>query len=180
MANAGSIMECIMGIVKRFVHVIAQIIYVLIVIYALVCAPMIFGYKPLVVLSGSMEPSFSTGSVVYYTKVSTSDLKAGDIITFEGNSGIIISHRIEKVNSKTFVTKGDANNTVDPQEVPFDKVLGRDANFYIPFVGYFIKFVNDNLLLVGIPVVIILLLEFFLSNKDFDKDIKERSMMING
>ena len=62
--------------------------------------PSVFGYKPFIVLSGSMEPSFSTGSVVYYTKVSTSDLKAGDIITFEGNSGIIISHRIEKVNSQ--------------------------------------------------------------------------------
>ena len=82
MACRSGLVEFIMAIVKRFVHVIAQIIYVLIVIYALVCAPMIFGYKPLVVLSGSMEPSFSTGSVVYYTKVSTSDLKAGDIITF--------------------------------------------------------------------------------------------------
>jgi len=168
-----------MGYIKRIVHVLAELVYILIILYALVCAPMIFGYKPLVVLTGSMEPVLKVGSVVYYTKVSTNELKAGDIITFTEKDGTIVSHRIDKVNEKTFTTKGDANNTIDANEVEFENVLGKDTNFSIPFIGYYIKFMNDHLLMVGIPIGIILVLEFLLCNKDFDKDKKERSFENN-
>ncbi len=163
-----------MGILKKVVHVLSIIVYVLIGIYAILCVPMIFGYRPLVVLSGSMEPAYKVGGILYYKKVDVKELKVGDPITFKLDDGAIVSHRITKIKENGVITKGDANNSEDPNEVNFDNILGRDAKICIPYVGYYVKFINDHLI-VSIPLIIILMLEFFLSNKNFDVKLTERS-----
>ena len=45
-------------LLKRYIHYLALLCYILILIYISVCIPIIYGYKPLVVLSGSMEPTY--------------------------------------------------------------------------------------------------------------------------
>ena len=164
-----------MAVIKKFIHVIAVILYVCVGVYALLCAPMVFGYKPLVVLSGSMEPTYKVGGIVYYKTVNPFEIKQGDIITFKADEKTIVSHRVMEVHESTFVTKGDANNSIDPNEVSYANVLGRDLELCIPYLGYYVRFINENML-VCIPVVIILALEFLLSNKDFSKksDIERR------
>ena len=153
-----------MGIVKKVVHVFANISYILILIYAMICAPMIFGYKPLVVLSGSMEPSIKTGSVIYYSKVSEDALKVGDIITFKTNSkSDFITHRINKIENGKYETKGDANKTPDLETITFSNIVGKDLNISIPYIGYYIRFVNNNLYLIVI-IVILLILEYVFTN----------------
>lgn len=160
--------------IKKIVHILSLIIYALVSIYVVVCIPIIFGYKPLVVLTGSMEPKIKEGSIVYYKKVDPKELKVGDIITFKIGNDTVVSHRINEVQNDAFITKGDANNTTDKNPVPFANVLGKDTNFCIPIVGYYIRFVNTNLFVL-IPIVLILISEFLLSNKNFDIDGKERS-----
>ena len=121
-----------------------------------------------------MEPKLKVGGIVYYKETNIDELKVGDIITFKLKDGTIVSHRVEKINDNSFITKGDANNTVDAEEVPFANVLGKDTNLCIPIIGYYVKFINSNLFII-IPIVLILISEFLLSNKDFDIDGKERS-----
>ncbi len=55
-----------MKIFKTIVHSLSYVCYLFIIVYALVCLPYIFGYKPLVVLTGSMEPTFTISRVTYY------------------------------------------------------------------------------------------------------------------
>ena len=43
------------------------------------------GLNPYVVLSGSMEPAYQTGSLIYVKKVDPFTLQAGDVITFMMN-----------------------------------------------------------------------------------------------
>ena len=63
--------------------------------------------------------------------------------------------------------KIDPNMSVDPNEVPFSNVMGKDTNFCIPIMGYYVRFINTHIYVV-IPVIIILILEFLFSNKSFD------------
>ena len=102
-----------MGIVKKIVHVLSIIAYILISVYAIVCIPMIFKYTPVVVLSGSMEPTFKVGSVIYYKPIPLEQLKAGDVITFEMKQGTLVSHRIVSIDGNLIETKGDANEIAD-------------------------------------------------------------------
>lgn len=151
-----------MKYIKNIIHILSYICYFFIIIYALICIPYIFGYKPLVVLSGSMEPTFKTGSIIYYKNVNKEQLKEGDIITFKSGD-TLVSHRIYKIDNNIYETKGDANNTVDTQKIQFGDIVGKDANISIPYLGFYVKYINDHFYLIAI-VVITLILDFVLGN----------------
>ncbi|VDP80166.1 unnamed protein product [Echinostoma caproni] len=82
----------------------------------------VFSYSesPLVVvLSGSMEPAFYRGDVLYLTNYPEEPLEVGDIVVFKvENRDIPIVHRIIKIHKSVngtikFLTKGDNNPVHD-------------------------------------------------------------------
>lgn len=159
-------------LLKRYIHYLALLCYILILIYISVCIPIIYGYKPLVVLSGSMEPTYKVGSIIYYKEVLESDLEVGDAITFSLGNETFITHRIVKVNDGLYQTKGDANNTPDVMRISFRNIHGKVTNTSIPCLGYYIEFVNNHLYILGF-IIIILVSEFLLGSvKTFDIDKK--------
>ena len=162
-----------MKVIKNIVHVLSIFCYLFIIVYALVCLPYVFGYKPLVVLTGSMEPTFKTGSIIYYKTVHRDEIKEGDIITFKmGDS--LVSHRVNKIDNYMYETKGDANNTVDSKKISYSEILGRDSDICIPYLGYYVKFINEHIYLL-VLVGIILISEFILSNiRTFDIDVHRK------
>ena len=157
-----------MEFLKKFIHILANISYVLILLYILVCVPMIFGYTPLVVLSGSMEPELPVGSIVYYKSVSEEELQPRDIVVFQTDDQFV-SHRIVEINDSGIVTKGDANENNDPNLVSYSAVRGVLSSVHIAFVGYFVWFINSYLLPIVLVIALILVSEFLFSNtRTFD------------
>ena len=71
-----------MKILKNLFNILSWIVYIAIFCYILIVAPMVAGYKPVVVLSGSMEPTYHVGSVIYYKSTSFADIQEGDAVTF--------------------------------------------------------------------------------------------------
>ncbi len=165
-----------MVILRKIIHWLSNICYLLIVVYAIVCSPMILGYKPLVVLSGSMEPAFPVGSIIYYSKVDPSELKVGDVITFRPNGGEnMVTHRIHSIQDNKFETKGDANSAVDPVLLEYQDIVGKDLEVCVPYLGYYVRFINQHLYVI-VVVVIILVSEFLLSNRSSETlDINNNS-----
>ncbi len=160
-----------MVILKKIINVFANISYVLIAIYGVLVIPKVFGITPVVVLSGSMEPTYSVGDLLYYKKVDR-ELEIGDVITYRLDDALV-THRIVDIQGSEYITQGDANEARDLNPVLQDSIVGIPV-FSIPMIGYYIYFVNNNLYLVGI-VVVILLSEFLLSNiKTFDIDKNEK------
>ena len=78
--------------------------------------PDFLGYKPFIVLSGSMEPSIMTGDMVFVKETDPDSLKVGDVIAYKSGSAVV-THRIVEVKSENgetrYVTQGDANNAAD-------------------------------------------------------------------
>lgn len=76
--------------------------------------PSIFGYKPFIVLSGSMESQLNKGDLAIVKEVDIKSLKENDIIAFRDTENHVVTHRIVNVirdNGKVeFITKGDNNN----------------------------------------------------------------------
>ena len=157
-----------MKVFKGLIHILAWISYVAIAVYAIICIPIIFGHKPLVVLSNSMEPHIKEGSIIYFKKVPKKDIKEGNVISFKV-SDKIVSHRVYKVEEKGFTTKGDATSTIDPVLVTYDQVLGKVDNIAVPYIGYYVKIINTHYYIVLI-VVAILIVEFVLGNVSRKKE----------
>ena len=126
--------------------------------------PNIFGYQLKVVLSGSMEPDIQTGSVIAVKLGGDmSRFNKGDIITFREENKSLVTHRISEVThseSKVlYQTKGDNNNRADINQVFPESVTAEYTGLTIPYVGYFLSFLqskNGALLVIILGAVFLL------------------------
>lgn len=141
----------------------------------------LFGFQIYTVLSGSMEPTYLTGSVVYVQEVDTDELKKGDVITFKINSTTLVTHRIvelvpdeENPEVMLFRTKGDNNNTVDGTLVNPKNVVGKVA-FGIPLLGYVSAFLQTTAgRFTAIAIVVVLIALMILPDLFFKKEEKKQ------
>ena len=125
---------------KFLKEIFIKIIYVFLLIYLIIFIPKLFGYNPLVVISGSMEPTLKVGGLLYYEEIDINDFKEKDILVYELKDHII-SHRVVEHLDNGFITKGDANNSYDSSIVNDNQVLGRGTNWSIPLLGYYADFI---------------------------------------
>ena len=125
----------------------------------------LLGVEAYAVLSGSMEPTYPTGSLIYVKPVSPEAIREGDPITFVLNEDLVVAtHRVVTVDeeNRSFITKGDANDAVDGTPVRFENLLGKPV-FCIPLLGYVAAYVRQPPgLYVAIAVVAVMLLLAFL------------------
>lgn len=122
---------------------ITLIVVLLAVLAALIAGPRLFGMQVYCVLSGSMEPSFPTGSLLYVQKTDPSAVQAGDSITFLLTNEMPATHRVTRVDTEKqqFWTKGDNNDHEDAAAVPFQNLLGRPV-ICIPYLGYVSNYIQ--------------------------------------
>lgn len=156
---------------NKSIKFILKLISSLIVLIAVALAILMVGLKFVglqiyTVVSGSMEPTYHVGSLIYVKKVDPSTLKEKDPITFRLSDDTIATHRIveivyEENNPKEykFRTKGDANEDVDANLVEPNKVLGK-ALFTVPYLGYLATYIQSypgNMVAICIAVSLLIL-----------------------
>ena len=136
--------------IKKIYNLITTILVgIVVIVVILLVGVRVFGVTPYAVLSGSMEPTYHTGSLVYVKKVDYKKLKDGDVITFMLDEDTIATHRIIEVvpdsKDKTvlrYKTKGDANNFEDASLVHYKNVIGTPV-FTIPYAGYISNWIQN-------------------------------------
>lgn len=106
------------------------------------------GLQVFTVLSGSMEPTYHTGSLIYVKKVDATKLSEGTVITFMLDEDTLATHRIvgvvpdeEDPSVIRYRTKGDANESEDGGLVHYKNVVGTPV-FTIPKLGYFANYIQ--------------------------------------
>jgi len=136
----------------------ALIVFVSIVSLSIVYAPRIFGCQVYSIDTGSMTPTIPQGSLIYvkpYTNFE--DYSVNDIVTFSDlTRETFFTHRIVEIDSAThsFVTKGDANNDVDPSPTESIYAVGK-VQFSVPVLGYVASFLRYKLVKIAIAVIYI-------------------------
>ena len=146
-------------------NIIFKVFYILIIIYLIIFIPVLWGKKPLVVISGSMEPILKVGGILYYEKIHLDDFKKGDILVYQLNEHIV-SHRIVNINEYGFETKGDNNNSNDSYIVDKNNVIGRGNNWSIPYIGYYADFIYNHKYLLILMIILSYFNISFNSRKD--------------
>ena len=147
-------------IIMNVLNICLVFCYICIILYVFVAAPSLFGYTPQIVLSPSMEPGYKVGSVIYYDdSVPFESIEMFDVITFKLGRNDTATHRVVGVNmtqgKQILLTKGDNNENPDTDYVHKDEYLGKVINYRLPFVGYFISFINNNIYISVVAVVLI-------------------------
>lgn len=110
----------------------------------------ILGYNYKTVLTGSMEPAIPVGSIVITKEKSSYEIE--DIISFQ-EEGAIITHRIISIDRERYITKGDANNVADTEEVQQKQILGK-VILTIPLLGYLVMWLMSPVGIISLFMII--------------------------
>jgi signal peptidase I len=129
--------------------------------------PLAFDARPLVVLSGSMEPALRTGDVSVVSSIAPLDARPGDIVTFRDpdNAERLITHRVRAMHvhgdAVVFRTRGDANNVSERWRVPASGEIGRVV-YSIPKLGWVLAYARTKglfVLMLGGALALLLVVE---------------------
>ena len=163
-------------------NVISTIIVAIVVILALLLVgARVVGLQVFTVLSGSMEPTYHTGSLIYVKKVDPYTIEPGQPITFMLDENTIATHRVvgivpdeEDPTAIRFRTKGDANDAEDGSLVHYKNVIGTPV-FSIPYLGYAADYIQHPPgMYIAISAGAVLLLLVFLPDIFAEEDDKEK------
>ena len=134
----------------RFLKSLSTGMVIVAIIFAFLIAGIrIFGVQVYGVLTGSMEPNYPTGSLIYVKRVDASDLRVNDVITFSISPNVIATHRIVEIvpdesnpSVLYYRTKGDANQDVDASLVSASNIIGK-VIFAVPKMGYIANYIQN-------------------------------------
>ena len=144
--------------------------------------PSIGGIFPMIILTDSMTPEFSSGDLVICHTEAPESVQEGDIICFydpAGNGTTTVTHRVAEVTTDSdgnlaWRTKGDANNTEDEQLVPADSLVGVYQT-HIPGLGSAAMFLqtSQGLIICVICPIILLVAYDIIRRRIYEKANKE-------
>jgi len=149
----------------------------------------LIGLTPYAVLSGSMEPTYHVGSLIYVKSAQPHEIRVGDPITFVVNEDLLVAtHRVVNIDILTtkqetltndagqsttqtvpldefayyFYTKGDANEVADGAPVYYKNLIGVPV-FTIPYLGYLSSWLQTRKgAILGVTFGIVLIMLIFM------------------
>lgn len=141
------------------------------------------GYATLEVVSGSMEPTIQTGDLIIIHQ-EKKEYQENDIITFMDVNGSFVTHRIVGRTSQGYLTKGDANKSVDPGYVRKEKIVGTYV-LKIHRFGYLIKSIQNPITLVfvfiiGVMACVVISMDKDFSNQEMSMSGEEKEFLKRG
>ena len=118
---------------RKIWSLISTLVVIVIVFLAIALVGVrLVGLTPYTVLSGSMEPTYHVGSLIYVKDVDPSEIRVGDPITFVVNEDLLVAtHRVVNVEEVTSTEQPIVDEAGEPmldadgnqmyQEVPLDE-----------------------------------------------------------
>ncbi|MEJ7634286.1 signal peptidase I [Aeromicrobium sp.] len=136
----------------------------LLVLAVSVLVPRLAGATPYTVLTGSMEPGMSAGTLVVVRPVDAKEIGVGTVITFQLESGepTVVTHRVvgqgaDREGRPVFRTQGDANSAPDAMPVRVEQIKG-ERWYSVPYLGRVTNVVTSTQRQLALTVVVIGLL----------------------
>lgn len=156
------------------------VVTVVVIITVLLAGARLMGLQVFSVLSGSMEPTYHVGALIYVKQVDPYTITPGQAITFLMDEDTVATHRVVGIvpdeadpSVIRFRTKGDANAAEDGSLVHYKNVIGTPV-FTIPYLGYLASYIqNPPGTYVAISVGAVLLLLMFLPDLFSGEDSAE-------
>ena len=107
--------------------------------------PRLFGINEFNVLTGSMQPTYPVGTLVFVQPKEPATIRPGEVVTFIMNEQLdMITHRVMKndYDEKTITTKGDANMAEDSPTL-YENIVGVVV-FSVPYVGGVVDYITND------------------------------------
>ena len=178
-----------MKVIKKVIIVLCLILFIVIMTIGITIIyksysepnriPSVFGWKPFIVLSGSMEDTIMPGDLILTKEIDALELKEGDVISFRTNKYTVITHRIinivDEEGERKYYTKGDNNNMADINPVCNNQIEGI-YRYRIPELGKIALNLQKPIgivICIALPLIIVLIAQFADSKRQ-EREAKEK------
>ena len=137
------------------------ILMILFMALANICFKYVLPIKPVKLVSGNMEPTYSKGDILFYTK--SGDYKPNDIILHKTRRAPSVTRIIAINEDGTFEAKGDANPVsisstyLDETHIQKEQIIGEISFGISQFIFYPLVY--------GIEIILAILLTILISKK---------------
>lgn len=130
--------------------------------------PSVFGYSMLIIASPSMTGAIEAGDAIIIKK--SDSYAVGDMITyFPADESFSVTHRIVRMEGDKFYTKGDANQSEDPDPVLIEQIAGK-VGVKLDKVGYFIGWLKSPAgIIIAAAFIVLLILIIVIEDKRREK-----------
>lgn len=152
---------------SRLVHGSARVVLDAAAAAGVVCALavvvlLLAGWRPVVLVSGSMSPGMPTGTLVLTRPVPAADVRVGDVVTLPvAGTDARVTHRVTALAAEgrtTWATlRGDANDVDDAAPYPLDGTVLRAA-VSVPGLGRAVTGAPATVLGVGAAALVVIAL----------------------
>ena len=175
-----------MKVIKKVIIVLCLILFIVIMTIGITIIyksysepnriPSVFGWKPFIVLSSSMEDTIMPGDLILTKEIDALELKEGDVISFRTNKYTVVTHRIinivDEEGERKYYTKGDNNDTADINPVCNNQIEGI-YRYRIPELGKIALNLQKPIgivICIALPLIIVLIAQF----ADYKRQVKEK------
>lgn len=159
--------SCCINILKKGWSILTTLLLIAAALLVIAFAvPRLFGIQIYVVTSGSMEPKYPVGSLIYVQEVEPEEIQVGDAITFiMPDSDSAATHEVREIDAENgqVYTQGinnrdeEGNILPDAAPVPYESILGKPV-ICLPKMGQMNQFCTTSpgiFILLGILVTVI-------------------------
>ena len=178
-----------MKVIKKVIIVLCLILFIVIMTIGITIIyksysepnriPSVFGWKPFIVLSSSMEDTIMPGDLILTKEIDALELKEGDVISFRTNKYTVVTHRIinivDEEGERKYYTKGDNNDTADINPVCNNQIEGI-YRYRIPELGKIVLNLQKPIgivICIALPLIIVLIAQFA-DTKRQEREAKEK------
>ena len=178
-----------MKVIKKVIIVLCLILFIVIMTIGITIIyksysepnriPSVFGWKPFIVLSSSMEDTIMPGDLILTKEIDALELKEGDVISFRTNKYTVVTHRIiniaDEEGERKYYTKGDNNDTDDINPVCNNQIEGI-YRYRIPELGKIALNLQKPIgivICIALPLIIVLIAQFADSKRQ-EREVKEK------
>ncbi len=146
----------------------------------LVVPALLLGWQPIMITSGSMSPAIEPGDVILIQQGIPPEgewFVPGTILTFEDRRQIgdgpletrLVTHRVNNIDGDgNYVTRGDANATVDSRPVTSERVVGA-GRLLLPWIGLPVQWARQGQV-VELAIFLLFLIGVLLASRLEDEE----------
>lgn len=137
---------------------------------------LVTGWEPIVVTSGSMQPTLRPGDVLMIDDHPADFVGQRTVVTYADSDGELVTHRVFEVlrGQGEYITKGDANPTPDTDRIAPGEVVGV-GRLVVPLVGLALVWGLQGNLAPLLAVIVLTMVSLYLTASSVLENRRERS-----
>jgi signal peptidase len=117
----------------------------MLILATIIVALKLLGYSFLTVQTGSMVDVYPVGAIIIVKPTTFEEVQVGDVISYRISDDTIVTHRVISIDidTQSFTTQGDENNSPDSLPVDISNVVGRPI-LSVNRLGYLYMFASTT------------------------------------